>query len=46
MIRLLTTGGWSGESCHVRWLLSAVALAIVVPILANGVVRNRRPWWL
>jgi len=29
-----------------RWILSAVALAIVVPILANGAGRPKRPWWL
>ncbi len=29
-----------------RWILSAVALAIVVPILATARTRTRRAWWL
>ena len=29
-----------------RWLLGAVALAIVVPILTSGAARTKRPWWL
>lgn len=29
-----------------RWILSAVALAIVVPMLASSRFKQRRPWWL
>jgi hypothetical protein len=46
MIRLVETGHAGGETIAVRWLLGAVALAIVVPILTNGAGRSRRPWWL
>jgi hypothetical protein len=29
-----------------RWIVGAVAFAIVLPLLIGGSVRGRRAWWL
>jgi hypothetical protein len=34
------------EDGWMRWILSAVALALVVPILAGNLARQRKSWWL